>query len=358
VATTADQVQALRPYWEQLPWRSIDAQLDYFLAATASRPTVVRPHVLVALRDERPEAMLLARVEHIRALPGSGLTGRLPTVRAAVLAPGGLIGGRDACHRLMRGLTRLMRDGEVEAVCLRTVVPGDDDHRALQAAVPSLLRAPPLRADPHWFIDLPGSYEAYKAGLSRNLRRARAREARALERRYPGGVEMVRFPGPEPTERLLEDIEAIARRSYQRGRRVGYDPVEHAPLVRSLMPLGHCRAWVLRVEGRPVAFELGWPFAGTYFGAFTAYDSDLRAQGVGGQVEQAALADLCEDASLSVYDQGVEDYAYKRRLSNRCVLDARVWAFAPRPKPLTYLALRTAYEVARLLRTRAARARG
>ena len=351
-ANTLAGVERLRPAWEQLEWRHVEAQLDWYLAATVARPNAVRPLVAAAMRGDRAEAMLVARVECFPAVPAAGPLQRIAPVRTAVLMPGGLAGSEAGCAALMRGLARAMRDGEVDAICLRTVERDGLEHRCLRAAVPALLRAPVLSEDPHWYVDLPDSYEAYRGRLSKNLRRARRREREALERRHDGAVEMVRHPGGEPVEQLLADVEAVASRSYQRSLGVGYDAAQHAPLVRAALPLGLCRAWVLRIEGRPAAFELGWTFAGTYFGAFTAYDPAFRSEGVGGQVEQAALADLCEDPAIGVYDQGVADYAYKRRLSNRCVPDARAWAFAPRPRPLAIHAVRTGYELARAVKRR------
>lgn len=337
----------LRPEWAALRWAHPEAQLDHFLATTAARPREARPHVLVATSERRPLGMLLARVERAPVLP------TLPRVRrreelTAVVVTGGVSGDEWTRRALLRELAAAMDRGEFDAICLRATQPDGLDHRGLRRAVPALRRTPALYAPARWMIDLPESYERYRVTLSRNLRRARVKEAHALQRRYGAGLELVRHDDARSVEQLLADVETVAAASYQRAGGVGYDPAQHAPVVRATLAAGHCRAWVLRLDGRPAAFELGWLLGATYAGAFTAYDQALRGAGVGGFVEQAVLADLCGDPQVRVYDQGPEDYAYKRRLSNRALRLADVWAFSARRHARVSWLLRTAFEAARV----------
>jgi CelD/BcsL family acetyltransferase involved in cellulose biosynthesis len=340
-ATTADDVLALRPAWECFSWRSIDAQLDWFLAAAAARRNLVLPLVVVAGRDGVPEGMVMAHVERRRPVPFH----RAPRVRVAVVAENGLVGSQEARVALLRHLF-----ATTGAVCLRAVAPGGSDHQALQAAVPAPSRPPVRRATPRWRIDLPDDYDLYVAGLPANLRRARRKEARALEARHGERLELVRHSGPDTAAELLADVESVAARSYQRDLGVGFERERHGMLVHTALRLGLCRAWVLRIAGRPVAFELGWTYRHTYRGEYIGHDPAFRREAVGGYVEQQVIRDLCADPAITVYDQGEEDYDYKRRLSNRSVPETDVWAFGPRPGALAGLALRSGYELARQLR--------
>jgi hypothetical protein len=231
-------------------------------------------------------------------------------------------------------------------------MPGGDAHEALKAAVPAPARPPVRRPGTRWLIDLPDDYDLYFAGLSTNLRRARRKETRALRARHGDALEWVRHGGPETAAELLADIEHVAAASYQRKLDVGFDRERHGMLVHTALRLGLCRAWVLRIAGRPVAFELGWVHRYTYRGEFVAHDPAFRAEAVGGFVEQNVLRDLCADPAITVYDQGEQHYEYKRRLSNRSYPEADIWAFGPRPAALAGLALRAGYDLARGLRRR------
>lgn len=351
VVRTLDGARELRPAWERLQWHSPEAQPDLFLATTEARGA--RPHVIVALApDHSIDGMLLARVEPVPVLPALPVLSRLrPVLRTAVVVAGGVSGSDDTRRALIGKLMSCLRSAEFDAVWMRDVEPGSFEHECLRRAAPPTRRAP-MVASPRWLIDLPDSYDAYRANLSRNLRRARSKEARALERRYGERLELERYPASLDAQRLLAGVEAVAACSYQREAGTGFVLEQHGPVVTTTLPLGTCRAWVLRLDGRPVAFELGWKFAGVYLGAFTAYDPEFRGAGVGGYVAQAVIADLIEDPDVHLYDHGPADYVYKRRLSTRATSLGHAWVFGPTLRGrLSWLA-RTAFECARWLKRR------
>ena len=345
-ATSSEELERLRPLWEQLEWTDVDAQLDFFLATLATRDDLLRPHAIALTCGGEALGMLLARIEHVRILPGTRPLHLLNPAATAVVVPGGMVGSHEACVAMTRALFALTRRGRVRAVCFRGVRPDGPERAALRAAIPAALRAPALRTEARWFIDLPIGYEDYFASLSRNLRRARRREATALERTFAGRLELIRHVDAEYADELLSDIESVAARTYQRGRGVGF----HArlePLVRAALEDGLARAWVLRADGEPVAYELGWVHGDTYRGAYIGYAPEFARHGVGGYVEQTALRDLCNDPQIEVYDQGPGDFEYKRRLSNRSEQRTDLWAFQPSPTGLGLGLLRGGYELGR-----------
>jgi CelD/BcsL family acetyltransferase involved in cellulose biosynthesis len=351
-ATTAAEVEALRPAWLGFDWPDVEAQLDFYLATLATRDGLLRPHAVAVMRDGVPQAMLLARIEPVRALPADPPLHLLARPMTAAVVPGGLQGTPEARVIATRALFSLTRRGRVRAINFRDCAPDGPQRDLLRRTVPRPLRAPVVGSAQRWFIDLPESYEAYFASLSRNLRRARRREAAALESSLGPRLSIDRHTTEERADALLADLEHVAVRSYQRTRGVGFERRRHEPLVRAALARRLARAWILRIDDRPVAYELGWVHGGTYRGAFIGYIDSFGPHAVGGYVEQTVLRELCADPDVRVYDQGVGDFTYKRRLSNRVEPRTDLWAFQASPAGLTLKLLRTGYEAARWARRR------
>lgn len=346
-ASTVLELEALRSVWGAFAWPDVEAQLDFFLATLDTRTDLLRPHAFAVSRDGVPQGMLLARIERTRALPAEGPLHRLRPPVVAVVVPGGVQGTPEARAVLTRALLGLTRHGRVRAICFRDCRVDGPERGAMRRALP--LRAPVLSSSQRWIIDLPDAYDAYLSGLSRNLRRARRREAAALERAFGDRLVLDRYASPERVDELLRDLERVAAGGYQREQGVGFQP-RHTPLVRAAFAHGLARAWVLRIDGEPVAYELGWIHGETYRGAFIGYRPDFARQAVGGYVEQAVLRELCADPTIRVYDQGQGDFTYKQRLSNRVELRTDLWAFQPTPVGVSLHLARSAYEVARWAR--------
>ena len=97
VVDDLDGLAAIRAQWEAAPLERYDADPDFYVAFAASRPSFVRPHLVVLERNGEPEAMLVARVEDVELAAMVGYRALLrPRVRSITLVHGGVAGVTEA----------------------------------------------------------------------------------------------------------------------------------------------------------------------------------------------------------------------------------------------------------------------
>lgn len=98
-------------------------------------------------------------------------------------------------------------------------------------------------------------------------------------------------------------------------------------LIRSTAPTLCLRFARLEWEGRPIAFECGWCYRGTYFGGPSSFAVDLARRSPGSVLlRQLVLA--AREEGLTTYDLGAGDEPYKFLFATR-VKHAQTWGLYP-----------------------------
>jgi Acetyltransferase (GNAT) domain len=337
VARTIAEVEALRDAWATLPWADLEADVDFFL--TVARLRDLRPHVLVVVRDDAVVAMAMGRIE--RRDPGARIGGRglpAPKLRCVTIVHGGVAAQDDAAlDSLVAGLWATVRSGAADAVYLHKAAVGGPLARACERGWRTALR--PATAPPtgHWHLRLAATFEDYLATLSSRTRRSVRKGARVLEGEHGDRIALRRYGADGPADRaaLVADLEAVAARSYQRGLGGGFTASEE---MLALLDLGleqrRVRAWVLTLDGAPVAYELGHGFSITFFGAATGFVPELRDLRVGTYVQMRMVEDLCAVDGIDTIDFGYGDAEYKSSFAHDRTEDADITLLGPRGRAL------------------------
>ncbi|QEC50079.1 GNAT family N-acetyltransferase [Baekduia soli] len=336
VVTDLDGLAALRDAWARLPWDDLEADLDVFALLVNERESIVAPHVLVLERDGEVRAMAMARLEdRVVAARVGARTLVAPRLRCITVVHGGVASldpGAEAV--LIDALWRAVRRGDADAVYLHRARV-DGPLRAACARWPRALRPTVPSAGGHWRLNLPGTFEDYVAGLSSRTRRSVRKQARELEAHFGAGLVVHRHREPGDLDALVADLESIASRSYQRGLGGGFraDAERRAMLALGL-ERGWVRAWVLHLDGVPVAFEVGHRFRDTFFGAATGFHPDYGRLRVGTYVQMRMVEDLCAERGVRAIDLGYGDAGYKQSFADERWEDADVTLLGPRPRAL------------------------
>jgi len=331
-------VAGLRDEWESLPSEALTADFDYFHTVLASEPSMLEPAVLTVARDGRTEAMVIARFERVPLSFKLGYK-RIyePVVRALTVIYRGFRGELDAVTSslVVRELTNVLGEGEVEVVVFRRL---DTQHPLYPAATTEprlLVRQLYTRVGVCRERSLPDSFAAFMESLSKSTRTGVTRYAKKLEREFGDRLELRRFVDPGELDTYLAHADAVAARSYQRGLGVGVRD-EPAQRLRAQLSMerGWFRAYVLYVDGSPVAFCGGDAYAGRLYYGIPGYDPAYGEYRVGTYVLMKMIEDLCEDDRVHVLDFGPGEAEYKRRFGDRSWHEADVYLFAARPRPL------------------------
>jgi len=344
VARTAEELDALRDAWLALEPRSIDALPDVFGAVLDGRDEVQAAHVAVAERDGVPVALAVGRIEDRTAEARFGYaTLHRARLRTLTVVHGGVVGATEDAEvndALAAALVAAVDAREADAVFFHKLALDSPRPRAVLAAAPRRRRQRFLAVDRHWTRELPESYEAFLSSLRR--RKHLKYYMRRLEKEYGDRLVLTRLHRPEDLEPLLADVEVVASRTYQRGLDAGFHAERDREIVRTGLAAGRYNAWVLAIDGAPVAFEYGELFDGTYFLGGKGYVPELADKSLGNYVALNVLRELIGEGSAQRIDFGFGDADYKRSFGDDGWDEADLTVYAARPRPLAINALHSA----------------
>jgi CelD/BcsL family acetyltransferase involved in cellulose biosynthesis len=118
------------------------------------------------------------------------------------------------------------------------------------------------------------------------------------------------------------------------------DTSEQRALTTLGLERGWFRAYVLHVDGAPVAFWPGYACDRTFFIGTPGYDPSFGQYRVGQYLQAEMIDDLCRDEGIDYLDYGFGDSEYKRRFGNESWEEADVLFFAPTFKGVRVRAVR------------------
>lgn len=319
--------------------RHPEAHPAFIEAVCEAGPTIVRPHVVLVYRDQMVVGLAVARIERMAIPIRFGLaTLAAPRLDVVKLSYDGIIGESDSevLAALLDALFAPLRGGEADAILFDHVRVGSLAERA--AALPGrrgIRDLSPIVPSIHWATDLPGSYEEFLTGLSKNARGSVRNNEKRTNKALGSRLRVVSFRGEADLGEIVRRCEAVARRTYHRTLGVGFadDPLSVA-LARVGLSIGALRCFVLIVDDEPKAFWTGLAWRGTFYTTTTGYDPELGGLGIGGYLLHQIIAELCVDPTVSRIDFGLGHADYKQRLCEDRWEEAFRLVFAPRPKPI------------------------
>ncbi|MFQ5947932.1 MAG: GNAT family N-acetyltransferase, partial [Acidimicrobiia bacterium] len=200
-----------------------------------------------------------------------------------------------------------------------------------------------LLDSPH--IDLGEGWEAYRSGLqAKKLRELRRRRRRLDEL---GRVDFEVDDGSKSVERLLDEgfeVEASGWKGRQ-GTAISADGGTRAfysAIARWAAAEGMLRLAFLRIDGRPIAFDLCLEDGLSHYLLKTGYRPEFGAYGPGAQL-RAFMVERAFDLGLSRYEFGGADDAWKLEWTRAVRRRVALEAFARTPSgTLGYLVARFA----------------
>jgi hypothetical protein len=339
-----EEIRGIWTSWQHHP----NVDIDFYLTVSRSRPQILRPHVIVVDRGGLPAAMLIGRLVDGRIDIKIGYASFFrPQARLLAFAYGGLLGNSSSenCELLIGEISNSLRRGEADVALLSNVrvrTPLFD----LATRMPCFLTRDHLPVpQAHWTLSLPGSIEEIYRAMPEHHRSEIRRKVKKFIANYPGRVCINRFCDPAELDRMIEDMEEVAKKTYQRGLGVGFiDSVEMRNQLHLAAQKGWLRAYILYVAERPCAFWMGSRYGETFQGNFAAYDPAYGKYSPGMFLTMRVIEELCQSNGqerVREIDFGFGDAEYKTLLGNCRWEEASVYIFAPTLKGVRLNVLRT-----------------
>jgi len=275
------ELEILRPIWKSWPG-SRDSDLDVFSSMARSRGNRCRPHVVVLIRNARPDAILIGLRERKKMPFKLGyFTICQPEVNVLEFVYGGLRGNasEENCAALVRQVMSSLAEGDADLALWKQL----DVHSPLYKCALQLPRFTSRDhsrcLNDHWFLNFPKGLDAFFMSLGRSQRSKLRRKYEEVLNRFVGKVQVRSFRSLTDLKATISIMEEIASKGHHR-RVFKCDDCDTPQIRQRLMveaermvvaaERGWLRIYLLYLEEKPAAYWMG-----------TLYDRCLQADHVG-----------------------------------------------------------------------------
>jgi hypothetical protein len=197
---------------------------------------------------------------------------------------------------------------------------------------------------PHPYVRVVGTFDDYMQYFPSKVRTERYRKLKKL--REQAEVELVRITSPSEVKGFVRTAAEIARKSWQFSLlNTGFASLSEEAWEERLTfaaKRGCLRSYIIKCNGIPCAFELGYQYHGRFYFALTGYDPAWGKLGVGATMIWLVIKDIFEHDRPDVCDFAT--YAqYKETFANASYPEATMWLFPRRTYPIAAFHLYRAY---------------
>ena len=297
---------------------------------------MVRPHIIVLNRGGSPDALLIGRIEDARFELKIGYrTVFRPTARALTFVNGGFLGNEspENCKVSVDAVKDALRKGEADVAFFNLLRTDSPFFRYGVRSPGWLNRDRFLALQPHRAFVLPDTVEELYQSMSPKVRENLRWRARKLLHDYPRNVTVRCFRRSDELEHALQDVERVAKKTYQRGLGVGFiDSSTMQQRLRFEAQKGWLQVYVLYVADEPCAFWLGALYQDTFYGSYTGYDPSYAKYSPGMFLFMRVIEDFCGSNGhhrVREINWGFGDAQYKSFLGNREWQESSIYLFSP-----------------------------
>jgi hypothetical protein len=345
VLKSVPELEIIREVWESWPGNR-DSQMEPYLSHLRSNAAIMRPHVLVVYREGKPDAILVGRIDRGRVDCKFGYLRLNPSALIMYFVYGAFRGNpsRENSDLMVNEILHSLSRGEADLAYLN-FLNSDSELCYLALNRPGLLtRDHVRRTQSHFAAELPATVADYYRTLppeSKGFNKARHKK---LLKDFAGRVQVKCFRDPAEIDTMAQDVEQIAKTSYQRGLGVGFkDTPEMRDGLRMMASKGWLRGYVLYLADRPSAFWIGDVNQGVFGSDYIGFDPQLGKYSPGMYLNTQVIEGFCNGNREGVtgVDFGPGDAQYKEILSNRRWQETSVHIFAPTLRGVALNALRS-----------------
>jgi len=335
VIRRVEDLESIRPMWTA--WQNHpNSDFEHYTAVLASLPGVQRPHVIVAYRDATPVALLAGRLDRssfdftvgYRPVFKVGVS-RLTFIHAGFLGES----SAEVATCFMDCIEQSLIAGEGDLAYFNHLRLDCELHRAIQSEGRALSHDHLLLSQNHRAMSLPDSVDAFYGTLSAKVRKNQKWQAKRLNNEFAGDVAVKCLAQPEELDRMFEDLEQIAKKTYQRGLGAGFiNNAETRKLMTEQASRGMLRSHILYIQGKPVAFWIGVVYGTTFHSAAMGYDPQFAKYSPGMFLIMKVVEEMCSPHrkdSVSEIDFGFGDAQYKQILGTQEWREAALYVYGP-----------------------------
>jgi hypothetical protein len=304
--------------WQQNP----NADPEFVKFILGIRPECEHPYAIAIQKGRQLEALMVGRVEHPRVSIKVGyLQVARPKLRIISFLYGGLLGALDeqSADELVKAVVDSISARDADAAFFSNVRQDSPLTRSLGRIPGFFRRDVAVKVQPHHSMKIPQNSDAFYARLSPKVRKNQKWQAKKLLESFAQRVEVRSYTHTQDLRTLFEDVDQVARSTYQRGLGVGF---VDTPETRGRMELaarkGWLQAFVLYLADKPGAFWIGTRYRNRFFSDFMGYEATHAKYSPGMYLVLKGIEQFCGESGsdrISEIDFGLGDAQYKQVLA-------------------------------------------
>ena len=172
---------------------------------------------------------------------------------------------------------------------------------------------------PRHYAQLDQDFDAYLSGFSSRARSSLKRKRRKLEERSGGQLDVRLYRKPEEIDSFYRHARSVSALTYQERRLDAGLPNGSLEEMRELAARNAMRAWLLFLDGRPIAYLYAPARGESLIYAFLGYDPAASDLSPGTILQLEAMRMLMEERRFRWFDFTEGDGQHKRQFATGAI---------------------------------------
>jgi len=333
VIKNTEGLEELRSKWKRES-RHHFSDIDFYLTIIHHREEVIMPYVIVLYRDGNIETIVVGRIEKQRLINKIGYkVVYQPKARFLYIEYGGILG--NLSHKnteiVVDEVMKALSNSEADIALFSSLPVNSSIFRTARTKPGFLCRDYISLSSEHWKTILPETFENFLKTMSQKHRYWIRRMERLIQKDCEAEIAFKIFRYPDQVQQFCQDVEEIAKTSYQRGIGVGFmnnDEMRHRLDVSASQHW--FRGYVLYLGDQPIAYWLASLYWTTLYLDGTGYKPAYRKYEPGTVLFMKMVESLyMSNEKAKEIDFGFGGASYKERYGSQYWNEANVFIFAP-----------------------------
>ena len=193
-----------------------NTDMDRYISVLEAGNGRAKPHVVLFKRNNRPVAMVVARVEKLRLDLRLGYKTLLrPKLNCLNVAYGGILGrpADELCRVVVNELIAQLKCRQFDAVCFNYLSMDTVFYQTVRRTPGFFTRGHLPKVGEHWRMSVPDKIDQFYKARSRGHRRNLRQAAKKFEQKYPGTENFVKYTREDQVDDFIKVAAEVSART-------------------------------------------------------------------------------------------------------------------------------------------------